>query len=146
VLSDPAAREAYDAALTQQTAQPLPVFEMKEFVVGVDAEMNRRLGALCLLYNRRKTNTDHPGLSVFDLETKMAIPREHLEFTIWYLKEKNLVIRDEDTSEIMISSEGVDYVENNSPSNRIVYKLLKSGESETIHRPADFKPETPKPA
>jgi curved DNA-binding protein len=143
VLSDPAAREAYDAALMQQTAQPLPVFEMKEFVVGVDAEMNRRLGALCLLYNRRKASSDHPGLSVFDLETKMSIPREHLEFTIWYLKEKNLVRRDENTSEILISSEGVDFVEQNSPANRIVYKLLKSGESETVHRPQDFKTEPP---
>jgi DnaJ domain len=141
VLSDPAAREAYDAALSQQTTQPLPVFEMKEFVVGVDAEMNRRLGLLCLLYNRRRANADHPSLSVFDLETKMSIPREHLEFTIWYLKEKNLVRRDEDNGEILISSEGVDYVENNSPANRIVYKLLKSGESETAHRPSDFNPE-----
>lgn len=143
VLSDPEAREAYDAQLTQQNTQPLPVFEMKEFVVGVDAEMNRRLGALCLLYNRRKASVDHPGLSVFDLESKMAIPREHLEFTIWYLKEKNLVRRDEDTSEIMISSEGVDFVEQNSPANRIVHKLLKSGESETAHRPDDFKAEPP---
>jgi curved DNA-binding protein len=141
ILCDPAQREAYDQALTQQSAQPLPVFEMKEFVVGIDAEMNRRLGALCLLYNRRKASADHPGLSVFDLETKMQIPREHLEFTVWYLKEKNLVCRDEDTSEILISSEGVDFVEQNLPASRIVYKLLKSGESETVHRPEDFKPE-----
>ena len=39
VLSDPEARAQYDSALAQQTAGPMPVFEMKEFVVGIDAEM-----------------------------------------------------------------------------------------------------------
>src|SRR5271157_3626821 len=123
VLSDPEARAAYDVALSQQSGQPLPVFEMKEFVVGIDAEMNRRLGVLCLLYNRRKSSPETPGLSILDMEAKMALPREYLEFTIWYLKEKELVRRDESTSEIMISAKGIDFAEQNLASSRIVYKL-----------------------
>jgi len=128
VLSDTEQRNIYDAQVRVQATQPEPIFELKDFVVGIDAEMNRRLGALCLLYNRRKANCDHPGLSVLDLETKMAIPREHLEFTIWYLRDRELVKRDETSSEILITSEGVDFVEKNLPQNRIVYKLLKSGD------------------
>ncbi len=135
VLSDPEARSAYDSQLTQQSSQPMPVFEMKEFVVGIDAEMNRRIGVLCLLYNRRRASADHPGLSVLDMETKMSLPREYLEFTIWYLKEKGLVRRDESTSEIMISAEGIDFVEQNLPANRIVYKLLKPGGAESGPHP-----------
>ena len=127
VLSDPEARAQYDSALAQQTAGPMPVFEMKEFVVGIDAEMNRRLGVLCLLYNRRKSDPEKPSLSIMDMEAKMALPREYLEFTIWYLKEKELVRRDENTSEILISAKGIDFAEQNLPSSRIVYKLLKSG-------------------
>ena len=127
VLSDPELRAAHDALLAQQSGEPLPVFEMKEFVVGVDAEMNRRLGMLCLLYNRRRSTAERPGLSVLDMEGKMALPREYLEFTIWYLKEKDLVRRDESTSEIMITSKGIDFVEQNLPANRIVHKLLKAG-------------------
>ena len=127
VLSDPEARTQYDSALSQQSGQPMPVFEMKEFVVGIDAEMNRRLGVLCLLYNRRKSDPDKPSLSIMDMEAKMALPREYLEFTIWYLKEKELVRRDENTSEILISAKGIDFAEQNLPSSRIVYKLLKSG-------------------
>ncbi len=127
VLSDPEARAQYDSALAQQSGQPMPVFEMKEFVVGIDAEMNRRLGILCLLYNRRKSSPESPGLSILDMEAKMALPREYLEFTIWYLKEKELVRRDESTSEILISAKGIDFAEQNLPSSRIVYKLLKSG-------------------
>jgi len=127
VLSDPEARAEYDSALAQQSGGPMPVFEMKEFVVGIDAEMNRRLGVLCLLYNRRKSDPDKPSLSIMDMEAKMALPREYLEFTIWYLKEKELVRRDENTSEILISAKGIDFAEQNLPSSRIVYKLLKSG-------------------
>jgi curved DNA-binding protein CbpA len=127
VLSDPEARAQYDAALAQQSGGPMPVFEMKEFVVGIDAEMNRRLGVLCLLYNRRKSDPEKPSLSIMDMEAKMALPREYLEFTIWYLKEKELVRRDENTSEILISAKGIDFAEQNLPSSRIVYKLLKPG-------------------
>jgi curved DNA-binding protein CbpA len=130
VLSDPEQRAKYNSELEAQSAQPMPVFELKDFVVGIDAEVNRRLGALCLLYNRRKANPDHPGLSMLDLETKMALPREHLEFTVWYLREKNHVRRDDTTNDVLITSEGVDFVESNLPSNRIVHKLLRSGDED----------------
>jgi hypothetical protein len=139
VLSDPAERQAYDAALSQQSSQPRPVFEMKEFVVGIDAELNRRIGILCLLYNRRKSCAEQPGLSVLDMENKMALPREYLEFTVWYLKEKDLVRRDEENSEIQITAKGIDFVEENLPANRIVYKLLKPGGADTAPRAEEHK-------
>ena len=144
VLSDPEARAQYDSALAQQSGQPMPVFEMKEFVVGINAEMNRRLGVLCLLYNRRKSSPESPGLSILDMEAKMALPREYLEFTIWYLKEKELVRRDESTSEILISAKGIDFAEHNLPSSRIVYKLLKPASGGNPPEPDEpkAKPET----
>jgi hypothetical protein len=130
VLSDPVARAAYDAEFDNRNQQPMPIFELKDFVVGIGAEVNRRLGALCLLYNRRKTNPDNAGLSLLALENKMSLPREHLEFTVWYLREKGLARRDESTNDILITCEGVDFVESNQPDNRIVFKLLETpGES-----------------
>jgi curved DNA-binding protein CbpA len=128
VLSDPAERARYNDELEGHAAEPMAVFETKDFVVGIDSEVNRRLGALCLFYNRRKSNPDNPGLSVLELEGKMALPREHLEFTIWYLREKGFVRRDETTNDVMITSEGVDFVESNLPDSRIVHRLLKSAE------------------
>jgi curved DNA-binding protein CbpA len=126
VLSDPEQRALYDEEWNRANTQPMPIFEMKEFVVGIDAEMNRRLGVLCLLYNRRREAPDKPTVSLLEMEAKMSVPREHLEFTIWYLRDKEYVRRDETTSEVAITSEGVDFVESNRPSNRIVHKLLKS--------------------
>jgi hypothetical protein len=128
VLSDSDARAKYDTDCSTQRAQPLPIFELKEFVVGIDAEVNRRLGALCLLYNQRRSTPDSPGMSLLELENKMSLPREHLEFTVWYLRDKGFVRRDDATADMIITSDGVDFVESNRPANRIVYKLLKSGE------------------
>jgi curved DNA-binding protein CbpA len=128
-LSDPDHRAEYDKRALTHAAQPDPVFEMKEFVVGIGVEAHRRLGILCLLYNRRRGVPDHPGLSLLDLEARMAIPREHLEFTIWYLRDKELAERDSNTSEITITSKGVDWVESNTRENKIVHKLLRDAQS-----------------
>lgn len=125
VLADPEQRANYDEAYTRERAQPNPVFEMKEFAVGVDAEMNRRLGMLSLLYNRRRSEPERPGLSLFDLELMMSIPREHLEFTAWYLREKGYVRRD-DRSELTITAEGIDYVEKRQQDSPLLRRLLKA--------------------
>jgi hypothetical protein len=76
-------------------------------------------------------------MSLLDLEALTSFPREHLEFTIWYLREKKFVRRDETSSDYMITSEGVDYLESKLPVNRIVYRLIKgpAAESETAREP-----------
>lgn len=126
-LSDVAARLDYDAEYHAKRLQPLGVFGMKEFELGIDGEANRRMGVLCLLYNRRRSNPDRPGVSVLELETMMTSPREHLLFTLWYLKDKNLALMDE-SSDMVITGLGVDHVEANLPQNRILYKLIKASE------------------
>ena len=90
-LSDASKRQAYDLALEDLAQEPLPMFELSEFAVGVDGEVNRRIGILCLLYNSRRANEDKPGLSIMDLERLMGFPREHLAFSVWYLRHKQYV-------------------------------------------------------
>jgi curved DNA-binding protein CbpA len=124
-LSDPAARKQFDVELRTQSQEPVAVFLSKDFADGVTGEFNRRLGILCLLYNQRKLNSRIPSLSIPQLETMMSIPREHLEFTIWYLKQKKMAAID-DRSNLAITSEGIDFVEENLPKEETVQKLLKS--------------------
>lgn len=123
VLSDPARRTSYDERYRNRTAQPLPVFGLKEFVAGLEGEVNRRLGILSLLYSRRRMNPEIPGISVLELETVMSFPREHLEFAIWFLREKQY-IRPGDHSDYIISATGIEYLEAEIPSNAILSKLL----------------------
>lgn len=125
ILSDPAKRAAYDTEHALRQTGPMPIFELKDFVVGIDAEKNRRLGVLCLLYNRQRVNPDKPSLSLLQFEQLMTIPREHLVFTVWYLKKKQLVTS-EGGADFQITSEGVDFVESALPSSRLLQRLLRA--------------------
>src|SRR5207302_10717620 len=68
-LSDSERRAAYDTAYAAHRAEPIGVFTTKDFASGIDGEANRRMGILCLLYNRRRTNTDDPGISILEFES-----------------------------------------------------------------------------
>jgi curved DNA-binding protein len=127
-LTDPKRRADYDTYYAEHKFKPLEVFETKDFEIGVDGEANRRMGILCLLYNRRRSNPDDPGLSLLEFETMMSFAREHMLFTMWYLKEQGYVRMDEQ-SDYEITAAGVDFVEKNLPQNKLMYKLLKAAET-----------------
>ena len=111
VLSDADRRREYDATLEKsRDAGPRPIFARKDFVVGVDAEANRRLGVLSLLYSQRQTDPEHPAISLLKLEHDMGFPREYLNFTMWYLRAKELVSA-ADNSDYVITAVGADFVE-----------------------------------
>lgn len=125
VLSDPQKRALYDAARRVGECQPLPAFELKEFVDGIEGEQNRRLGVLCLLYNRRRSDMEHPGLSLLDLERLMSFPREYISFAVWYLRDRGFVQMG-DNSDYVLTAAGADHVETNSPRNAVFHKLLRA--------------------
>jgi curved DNA-binding protein CbpA len=127
-LSDPALRTSYNAIYEDHRARPIDLFETKEFAIGVDGEANRRMGILCLMYTRRRSDPDDPGISLLEFESIMSFPREHLLFTMWYLKEQDL-LRQEGNSDYSITARGIDYVEEHLPNNKMIYRLLKAAES-----------------
>lgn len=111
VLSDPEKRARYDAghaALRRErwrfAAAGAP--GDNDF----DREQQMRCVVLEILYTRRRTDPGKPALSNLDLAELTGQPREHLEFTLWYLVQRKLVVRD-DQSSLTITAEGVDYVE-----------------------------------
>jgi curved DNA-binding protein CbpA len=127
VLSDVERRSEYDAILEKKRGGgPKPIFGLKDFVTGVEAEANRRLGVLCLLYHKRQTNPDSPGVSLLDLEREMGFPREYLSFTLWYLRAKDLVTV-ADNSDYALTAPGADFVEKKAIRHEIVSKLLNPG-------------------
>ena len=127
VLSDPARRAEYDGMQAKKRdGGPNPIFGLKDFVTGVKAEANRRLGVLSLLYTRRQTNPDHPGVSLLDLEREMGFPREYLSFTVWYLLAKEYLTL-ADNSDYALTAAGVDYVERKAGRNALLGKLLYAG-------------------
>lgn len=127
VLSDPEKRKDFDSTYKTKKENPLPVFLTKEFAEGVDGEVNRRIGLLCLLYTQRRINQILPALSVLEIEQVMFIPREHLSFTIWYLKSKRYIAQD-DRSSLMITAEGIDFLETHLPEHKTMHKMLEAAE------------------
>jgi curved DNA-binding protein CbpA len=113
VLSDPEKRAQYD--IFHDTFQK----ERWQFVAaGPPAdndftfEQHLRFVVLEILYSRRRTEPDKPSLSNLDLSKLTGRPREHLEFTLWYLIQRELISRN-DQSSLTITATGVDFVEAN---------------------------------
>jgi hypothetical protein len=63
-----------------------------------------------------------------DLEKRMAFPREHLNFALWYLRAKGYV-RVEDNSDCGITADGIDFIEAHSSHDDLVKRLIQAGPS-----------------
>ncbi len=129
-LSDPESRRKYDEqreiTRDDSDAKPDPVFAAKEFVDGIDGEANRRLGILAMLYWQRRTDPQHPEVSLHEVEKRMGWPREYLDFTTWYLASKTYITR-ADNSEFTLTALGVDFIEENYSKIPMLTRLLDSG-------------------
>jgi curved DNA-binding protein CbpA len=70
-----------------------------------DVDIQNRL--LTLLYLRRRRNIREPGIGDAELERMSGCPPEHLEFHVWYMKEKGWIRRGDDGM-LTITIDGVD--------------------------------------
>jgi curved DNA-binding protein len=111
VLNDPEKRAEYDVRY-ERLRQERWRFAATGATTDNDFDMEQQLRAILLeiLYSRRRSDPSSPALSNLDLSQLMGHPREHLEFTIWYLVQRKLVTRD-DQSALTITADGVDFVE-----------------------------------
>src|SRR5262245_15217682 len=113
VLSEPARRAQYDAVHQRFWRERWKMVDAStNGDVDVRGEQIARLTLLELLYTRRRTEPRQPAMSVLDIEAVIGRPREHLEFSIWYLSQKKFVVRGDDSS-LTITADGVEYLENN---------------------------------
>lgn len=127
-LSDPERRADYDEKLKAKAAKPSELFESVDFLDGIDGEINRRLAVLSLIYKSCRSNIHSPQLSLLDLEAQMGFPRDYLDFTIWYLRGKKLIIQ-ADNATFSLTCEGIDFVEENLSKIPMFGKLLSEGRS-----------------
>jgi curved DNA-binding protein CbpA len=116
-LSDPERRAKYDIY-----HQQLKQNRWRMVAAGAKAEEDfeleqiTRLTVLEALHANRRLEPGTSGLPTTELETLIGRPREHLEFTIWYLVQKKLVHRD-DSARLLITADGVDFLEQNYRAN-----------------------------
>lgn len=111
VLSDPERRAKYDVVHQRLWRERWKVAEGATGDADFRTEQIGRLTLLELLYTRRRTEPRQPSLSLLDVEALTGRPREHLEFSIWFLTQKKFVQRGDDSA-ITITADGVEYLEN----------------------------------
>ena len=112
VLSDPERRAQYDTVHQHFWRERWKLVDGSNGDLDVRSEQIARLTLLELLYTRRRTEPRSPAMSMLDIEALIGRPREHLEFSIWYLTQKRFVQRGDDSG-LTITAEGVEYLEEN---------------------------------
>ena len=94
--------------------------------IGRDVDIQNKL--LSILYVKRRQNIRDPGIGNLGLERLLDCPAEHLEFHLWYLKEKGWIGVTE-SGMFAITAEGVDHA--NSEHHRQTTKRLLTDQSPT---------------
>jgi curved DNA-binding protein CbpA len=89
---------------------------------GIQRDIDIQNKLLSILYIKRRRNVGDPGIGDYELELLLGCPAEHLDFHLWYLKEKGWMKRTEDGM-FEITVAGVDQV--NSQYERKTHEELR---------------------
>ena len=107
LLSDPEKRAAYDVRYEKERALKWKLFQEGSSPEGLETDGRIQQGILSLLYVTRRRDASNPGMGIMELERVLGCPEKHMEFHIWYLKEKGWIERT-DNGGFAITAEGVD--------------------------------------
>ena len=109
ILSDPEKRAAYDVRYEENRAAVLKIFDEASATDSFESDRRVSEGILSLLYVSRRRDPDRGGVGVIQMERLLGCPSQHLEFPLWYLRQKSWVERLENGL-IAITAAGVDKV------------------------------------
>jgi len=125
VLCDPGLRDSFDKLKGLGEDKAEFKFSGLEFFAALGHETALRAALLCILYDRRRLKPFTPGLAMRRVEAMLETTAEGLNFALWYLKQRSLVTND-DKSNLMITVEGMDYLETSPPTPTMVMPLIKA--------------------
>jgi curved DNA-binding protein CbpA len=127
-LSDPELRAQYDVGYHETRRNRWRAFSAEARSDNeLELEEVTRLTVLELLYAHRRADLNAPGIFILDFEELTGRPREHLEFTMWYLVQKRYIQRG-DNSRFTITVEGVDHLEENNRDGLLRHRLRPGDE------------------
>jgi curved DNA-binding protein CbpA len=116
-LSNAEKRASYDATNQKRKKDRWRVVSAgPESENNFELEQVVRLTVLEVLYTKRRVEPGSPGIYLKDLERMIGRPRDHLEFTIWFLNQKKLISNDD--SRMYITAEGAEYLEDSYRNNQ----------------------------
>jgi curved DNA-binding protein CbpA len=111
VLCDPQKRTEYDAQHRNSRQQAKrDQFDQSNATSTLADEHRKRHEILTILYKKRLAHPDQPAMGLRDLLDVLGMPREQLEFSLWYLKEGGYLLRT-DSARHSITLKGVELIE-----------------------------------
>jgi curved DNA-binding protein CbpA len=117
-LSDPPKRALYDtlhrnsrhASAQQGKREQFDQSTTPNPTASLADEHRKRHEILTILYRKRIAQPDQPAMGLRDLLDLLGMPREKLEFSLWYLKEGGYLLRT-DSARHSITLKGVELIE-----------------------------------
>lgn len=123
VLSDPERRARYDVDYRLMKKLQWRIFDHASAAGGVEGEKAKRRGILALLYTKKRNLPSQGGMTLFEIEEVLGVPRDHLEFALWFLREAGQISRS-DNQKYAITLKGVEQAEEigawNPPGDRLI--------------------------
>ena len=124
-LLDPEQRKLFDTIRSGGEKEAEAKFSGRTFFGNLSKEYICRQTLLCLLYDRRRTNPISPGLAFRQVEAMIDTDLETLTLSIWYLKQRGLIVGD-DKSRLLITVDGIDLLVKDMPKPDDVLALLRA--------------------
>ena len=121
-LRNPVKRAQYDIQHKNHSDSRWKLGEEASDRKGIGRDVDIQFKLLSILYVTRRQNIRDPGIGNADLEQLLGCPPEHLEFHVWYLKQKGWIERLENGT-LAITVEGVDRA-NSEHHHKDTTKLL----------------------
>ncbi len=125
-LSEPERRAAYDVHHREARRITWKIFDQSNAVAGFEVEKRKRQGVITLLYRKRLMSPEQPSVTLREFEEILGVPKEHLEFSLWYLKEAQCLQRT-DNGKYLITLKGVDLAEELSERRPEPLQLIPAG-------------------
>jgi len=126
-LRDPVKRAQYDIQHRDHSNFSWKLAKEASDSKGINGDVDTQTKLLSILYAKRRQNIRDPGVGNQELEHLLGCPPEHLEFHLWYLKEKAWIGKTE-SGTLAITVEGVDRV--NSEQHRKTSNKLLTDQSD----------------
>jgi curved DNA-binding protein CbpA len=127
ILADPVQRAKYDVNYTHVRETRWKIFNQDSATSEIANDSRIRLAILSLMYVARRNNNLEPGIGTVELERILTVPREILDFQMWYLRENGWVER-LTTGQYAITAQGVDKLFELGGPYKTGPHLLREGE------------------
>ena len=150
VLSDPKRRAEYDVKYDENRSMQWRIFDQGSAHDGREEDRRIFHGVLSLLYVARRRDPQQGGLGTVTIEKLLGVPRQHLDFPIWYLRQRGW-IETLDSGQLGITVSGIDKLSDRElsiPEDRLLAasSVVGTRSGETGAAPAEDTREPAVPA